>query len=332
MVGIAVLITGYSVNLYLSSPIGGPGPQRLRVERGTTLKMVLEGLHQEERLLHPRAVYLYARLTGQTNIKTGAYELLPEDSPKDVLSMLVDGRVRLAGLTVVEGHNRWQVRDRLAKDDWIPKDTFDALCDDQAFLKEHQIPGPNCEGYLFPETYSFARGTSAEDIFAALLKAHREAYEKVLKGKNVPKELNHREFVTLASIVEKETGAAKERPRIACVFYNRLLARPPWKLQTDPTVIYAATLDDPNFDGNIKRSHLRTSKNPYNTYTNEGLPPGPIANPGLAALSAVAKPISCRDFFFVSKNNGEHVFCPDLACHEANVRKWQIEFFRRKKK
>ena len=144
--------------------------------------------------------------------------------------------------------------------------------------------------------------------------------------------LDDLQFTTLASIVEKETGAAKERPRIACVFYNRMKESPPWRLETDPTVIYAATLADPNFDGNIKRSHLRTFDHPYNTYKRRGLPPGPIASPGRAALEAVKSPSDCGDFFFVSMNNGEHVFCPTYDCHKAAVQKWQIEYFRNKRR
>ncbi|RYF05569.1 MAG: endolytic transglycosylase MltG, partial [Deltaproteobacteria bacterium] len=134
--------------------------------------------------------------------------------------------------------------------------------------------------------------------------------------------------VTLASIVEKETGAPEERAHIACVFYNRLRARPAWRLETDPTVIYAAILADPHFDGNLKRTHLRDLDSPYNTYRHVGLPPGPIANPGRAALQAVSLPSTCGDFFFVSSNHGRHVFCPDLACHNRAVQRWQIDYFR----
>jgi UPF0755 protein len=146
-----------------------------------------------------------------------------------------------------------------------------------------------------------------------------------------PLHLESRALVTLASIVEKETGSPQDRGRIACVFYNRLRAKPTWRLDSDPTVIYAATIADPNFDGNLKREHLRGLESPYNTYRITGLPPGPIANPGKAALAAVVQPEECRDFFFVSMNNGQSIFCPTLTCHNEAVKKWQVDYFHQKK-
>ena len=218
----------------------------------------------------------------------------------------------------------------LAQKGWMSGEAFDSLCDSKPFLDSQTIPGPTCEGYIFPETYVFARGVSAEHLFETFFKAYRRAVEAVTASGRGPMDLNEREFITLASIVEKETGAAHERPRIACVFYNRLRAKPAWRLQTDPTVIYAATLENPDFDGNIKRSHLRKMKNPYNTYLNYGLPPGPIASPGQEALDAVRSPANCNDYFFVSKNNGEHLFCPTLTCHNNAVNKWQVEYFKKR--
>ena len=315
---------------YLSTPVGGNQAITVEIKQGDTLRPVLNDLESRKFIRYSELIYLYARLTDSTDIRRGSYELYPNQSPISILNDLAKGKVVTESLTIVEGLNRWQVRDGLAEAGWISAEEFDALCDDKDFLKAHKIPGPSCEGYLFPETYVFARGVSAEHLFETFFKGYRTAFEKVTHGKNGPMQLGEREFMTLASIVEKETGAAKERPRIACVFYNRLRAKPRWRLETDPTVIYAARLEDPNFDGNIKRSHLRKMKNPYNTYLNFGLPPGPIANSGLAAMKAVKAPIDCGDFFFVSKNNGEHIFCPTLNCHNAAVQKWQVNYFRRK--
>ena len=134
--------------------------------------------------------------------------------------------------------------------------------------------------------------------------------------------------VTLASIVEKETGAAGERPRIACVFHNRL--RRGMKLQTDPTVLYAKLLRTGAFSKNITRADL-VAPHPYNTYTSFGLPPGPIASPGAAALKATLDPPDCDDLYFVSRNDGTSVFCPDLTCHNAAVLKWQVEYHQKRK-
>jgi UPF0755 protein len=134
------------------------------------------------------------------------------------------------------------------------------------------------------------------------------------------------ETAVLASIVEKETGQVEERPRIACVFHNRL--RTGMRLQTDPTVMYATYLRTGRWSRNISRADL-TTPHPYNTYTTAGLPPGPIASAGGAAIRAALAPAACDDLFFVSRNDGTHVFCPDLACHAAAVRTWQVEFFRK---
>jgi UPF0755 protein len=162
-------------------------------------------------------------------------------------------------------------------------------------------------------------------MFATFRRVNVEVFKEV----SAPLALDSQQRATLAAIVEKETGAPEERPRIACVFYNRLTAKTRWRLDTDPTVIYAAKLQDPSFDGNLTKEHLRKLDSPYNTYRILGLPPGPIASAGRAALEAVARPAACRDFFFVSMNNGRHEFCPTLACHNEAVQRWQKDYFQR---
>ena len=253
--------------------------------------------------------YRALRFEGRGEIRTGTYRVKPGTTLLSLIDAIEKGRVVTETLTIVEGSsNRWQIREQLEREQWMDGPTFDALCDDQDFLRTLKIPGPNCEGFIFPETYQFARGVSPKFLMTTFLRAWRETIDAVVSSGRGPMGLDDLQFTTLASIVEKETGAAEERPRIACVFYNRMKESPPWRLETDPTVIYAATLADPTFDGNIKRSHLRTFDHPYNTYKRRGLPPGPIASPGRAALQAVQSPSECSDFFFVSMNNGEHVF------------------------
>ncbi len=302
------------------------------VARGATLRGVVEKFASNGWIEEPLWTYRALRLDGRGELRTGTYRIEPARTLISLIDDLEKGRVVTETLTIVEGSNRWQIRAQLEREQWMDGATFDALCDDQEFIASLKIPGPNCEGFIFPETYQFARGIGPKFLLTTLLNAWRSAMDNVVGGGRGPMNLNDLEFTTLASIVEKETGAPKERPRIACVFYNRMKESPPWRLETDPTVIYAATLADPNFDGNIKRSHLRTFDHPYNTYKRRGLPPGPIASPGLAALEAVRSPSQCGDFFFVSMNNGEHVFCPTYDCHKAAVQKWQIEFFRNKRR
>lgn len=316
---------------YLHRPAGGDAKEIVTVASGTTLRPVLSKLAELQILARPSWLYLYARVSGHTEVRSGEYELKAQQTPLQILLVLEEGRVRTEQVTIPEGLNRWQVSELLAAKGWMEPATFDKLCDDQGLLAKHKIPGPSCDGYLFPETYTFARGVSPTLIFAALFEAFGRMLAEVRQRGSGPLGLSSRELTTLASIVEKETGAPSERPHIACVFYNRLQAKTPWKLQTDPTVIYAARLLDSSFDGNLTREHLRRMESPYNTYKVFGLPPGPIANPGRAALAAVCQPVTCNDYFFVSKNDGTHEFCATLKCHNLAVQKWQVDYFSREK-
>jgi UPF0755 protein len=326
---VALVATYAMIRSYGSTKLGVASSTTVTVKRGATLRSVVEELAARGIAASPSRLYWYGRVAKLTQVRAGEYDATPEDTAFSLLDKLASGKVKTETFTVTPGHNRWQVRDSMSAARWMSAAEFDRLCDDAAFLKKHDIPGPSCEGYLFPETYSFARGLSPESIVAAMFDLFHKNLRVVMARGKGPLALDTRELVTLASIVEKETGAPEERSRVACVFYNRLKAKT-WTLDTDPTVIYAATLADPSFDGNIKRSHLRTFDHPYNTYKRRGLPPGPIANPGRAALDAVIAPADCPDFFFVSMNNGQHVFCPTLQCHEAAVQEWQVRYFKRR--
>jgi UPF0755 protein len=167
---------------------------------------------------------------------------------------------------------------------------------------------------------------TARAIAEAMVARFKEEYARANAQRAEGVVLSMGEAATLASIVEKETGRPEERPRIACVFHNRL--RTGMRLQTDPPVMYATMLRTGRWSKNISRADL-LAPHPYNTYTASGLPPGPIANAGAAALRATLAPATCNDLYFVSRNDGTHVFCPDLRCHNAAVQHWQVEYFRR---
>jgi UPF0755 protein len=329
-VGLTALavVGSLSVRHVVHTPKGGDLAVVIEVQQGARLRPVLDQLGQAQVLRAPWAVYAYARAMHVATVRSGLYTISAKQTPLEILTTLKEGRVVMQSITVAEGLNRWQIRGLMVDKSWMTPGQFDALCDDKAFLAEQHIPGPTCEGYLYPETYKFARGTPPKDIFAAQFAAYRRQVAKAMAHTLGPVPLNERQFTTLASIVEKETGASEERPHIACVFFNRLKAKPTWKLETDPTVIYAATLQDPNFNGNITRWHLHKMQSPYNTYQVVGLPVGPISSPGARAMAAVAQPAACDDFFFVSKNHGRHQFCPTLDCHRAAVKKYQVDYFR----
>ena len=329
-IGIALGAVAYTqFNIYLHKPHGPKKTLQFKIDKGQTLKPLLSQLETLGAIEHANILYRYARIKKMGALQHGDYVFESPKSPLEVLNMIERGATKFEQFTVPEGLNRWQIKDILVRGHWLQAKEFEQLCDDQTFLKNAGIPGPSCDGYLFPETYTFASGVSAKTIFNTMFNLYKKTYQQVQQGKSPPMPFSQLQLTTLASIVEKETGASGERKRIACVFYNRMLAKPAWRLETDPTVIYAATLDEPGFDGNLKRRHLRELKNPYNTYLNKGLPPGPIASPGKKALEAVFEPETCPYYFFVSKNNGVHQFCETLDCHNANVQKWQVDYFQK---
>lgn len=313
---------------YVVSPGASDAVVMIDVKPGDTLRPILRKLHKRGVLQHPDVLYVWARLSHKTTVRSGEYEIHGEQTPQAILTALVLGQVRLHSIVLPEGLNRFQIRAILTESAWMTALQFDTLCDDQALLLAEGLPGPTCEGYLFPETYKFVKGVAPKIMFATMYAAYKRALAEATAHGFGPMHLSILQFTTLASLVEKETAAAEERPHIACVFYNRLQARPMWRLETDPTVIYAATLQNPHFDGNLRRTHLHGLDSPYNTYRIYGLPKGPIANPGRAALFAVAHPDTCGDYFFVSNNQGRHIFCPTLQCHNTAVKKWQIDYFR----
>jgi UPF0755 protein len=235
------------------------------------------------------------------------------------------GQVKLYRFTVAEGLRADEIADVLGKTGLVRAEDFLAVTRDAGVASALGLPYPTLEGFLYPDTYSVARGLSARALAELMVSRFREEYARANASRSSAVRLDMGQVATLASIVEKETGLPSERPRIACVFYNRL--RSGMRLQTDPTVMYATMLRTGHWSRNISRADLITP-HPYNTYTTAGLPPGPIANAGAAALQAVLSPDPCPDYYFVSRNDGSHQFCADLKCHNAAVKEWQVDFFR----
>ncbi len=263
-------------------------------------------------------------------LKAGEYLFEGSLTPAQVVEKLLSGQVKLYRFTVPEGLRVEEILPILAGSalKLDPKE-LERLVTDPAFLREAGVPTPSIEGFLYPDTYTFNRNTTEKAVLRKMVERAMEEYRAADAQRKPGVKLGLMETFTLASIVEKETGQSAERPRISCVFHNRL--RLGMKLQTDPTVLYAKMLLSGEFSRNITRKDLRTP-HPYNTYTTQGLPPGPIANPGAAALQAALDPLDCDDLFFVSRNDGTHIFCPTLDCHNAAVRKWQVEYFRKKRR
>jgi UPF0755 protein len=224
--------------------------------------------------------------------------------------------VRTHPVVIPEGKRATEIADLLAEAGLADRDDFLEVVFDPQSPERLGVEGTSLEGYLFPDTYRFARGLAPSKIAEAMVREFKRVYEGLPAAEAEPV-LSMREQVTLASIVEKETGAAHERPLIAAVFLNRL--RRGMRLETDPTVIYGIE----NFDGNLRRVHLQDAGNLYNTYKIRGLPPGPISNPGLDALRAVRQPADSPYLYFVSQNNGTHAFSKTYAEHERAVDRYQ---------
>jgi UPF0755 protein len=234
--------------------------------------------------------------------------------------------VKLHRFTVPEGLRMDEIAEIVDRSGLARGEDFLAAARSAELARALGLPLATLEGFLFPDTYSFPRGVTARAIATEMVERFKQEYARADAARKPGVAFGVAEAATFASIVEKETGRPEERPHISCVFHNRL--RLGMRLQTDPTVMYATMLRTGHWSKNISKADL-LAPHPYNTYTSSGLPPGPIANAGAASLQAALAPSDCRDLYFVSRNDGTHVFCPDLACHNAAVRTWQIDYFRR---
>ncbi|MDO9529956.1 MAG: endolytic transglycosylase MltG [Syntrophales bacterium] len=295
----------------------------IEIPKGASFSDVTAILEKEDLIKHKRSFYLLARLKdAPTHIRAGEYELNSSMSPADIINKFIKGKIKGYYVIIPEGFNISQIAARLAAIGLVNEEKFIKISSDPEFVSSLGIQGSSVEGYLFPDTYILTRLMDAKKIIKHMVSRFRQKVTPYMIQRAKELGFTTGEFVTLASIVEKEGGPNEERALIAAVFRNRL--KKGIKLQSDPTVIYGIK----DFDGNIKRKHLR-EKTPYNTYQIDGLPPGPISNPGMESLLAVLYPASVDYLYFVSKNNGSHHFSSDLTSHNNAVQKYQIKRRRR---
>ena len=267
------------------------------------------------------AVYLTG--TGR-ELKAGEYRFAGPLSPKEVARKLARGDVYLRPITFPEG---WNIREmaRLFESRGIGKAAaFVKAASDTSAIRALDPKAQDLEGYLFPETYNLPRRTEASALVRSMVERFLQVFDQGRRAEAGARALTVREVVTLASLVEKETAKPEERPIVAAVYLNRL--RIGMGLQCDPTVIYALERAG-KYTGNLTKKDLQFDS-PYNTYKYAGLPPGPIAAPGQAAIDAVLQPATVDYLFFVSRNDGSHVFATTLAEHNRNVKEWQKDFFK----
>ncbi|MDT8420121.1 MAG: endolytic transglycosylase MltG [Desulfuromonadales bacterium] len=304
---------------YWFLPVTPPSPVLLNVESGTSLSRVARQLEHQGVVRSATAVKLLARLRGQSReIQSGNYRFTDPATPAEILRRLVSGDVEQVSLTVPEGFTLEQIGARLEEQGLADGKRFLQLCRDPQLIASFDIPAASLEGYLFPETYRFTPGLAESELIRMMVQQLFARLDDELLAAAEQRGLNRHQLLTLASIIEKETGQADEMPLIASVFHNRLERKIP--LQTDPTVIYGIA----DFDGNLTRRHLTTAT-PYNTYLIRGLPPGPIASPGVAALHAAAHPAETSYLYFVSRGDGQHAFSATLQEHNRAVRRYQLK-------
>ncbi|WP_338416405.1 endolytic transglycosylase MltG [uncultured Sphaerotilus sp.] len=303
---------------WIQHPMGGPETSvDLEVESGESARQVAQATADAGMAVSPWMLYQWFRWSGQSRqIRAGSYEIQPGTSPAQLLRKLVDGDQSLARLRLIEGWTFRQVRAELARMTTLRAES--ATLSDTELMAAIGSPGLLPEGRFFPDTYAYAKGSSDLAVLRRAHAAMRKRVDAAWSQREADSPLKSAdELLTLASIVEKETGRAEDRPMVASVFVNRLRVRMP--LQTDPTVIYGL---GERFDGNLRRKDL-LADTPYNTYTRAGLPPTPIAMPGRDSLMAAVRPASSKALYFVARGDGTSQFSETLADHNRAVDKYQ---------
>lgn len=302
----------------LHTPVAPAAPGTVVVvPTGESFRAVTTRLRDAGVIAHPWLLRAYAQVAGlDRTVRCGEFRFEMPLSPVDVLTLLQSPADGARQVTIPEGFTAEQIAAAFEERGYGGRDVFRCAMEDPALLLELQLPATGVEGFLFPDTYAFEPATPPADIVRAMVQRFR-AQVADLTARRQAAGLSETAMVTLASVIEKETGQAGERPIISGVFHNRLRLGMP--LQSDPTVLYGRGADA---RGPLTRADLLAPQ-PYNTYVHRGLPPGPIANPGRAALEAAIAPADTPAIFFVSRNDGSHVFSVTLDEHNRNVRKFQ---------
>jgi UPF0755 protein len=302
--------------LALLAGCGGGGAResvRVTVPSGASVRQVADSLEARGVVSSARLFRWYATLGGRDRaIKAGTYELTQGDDWSALLDALVAGRGLVVTVTIPEGFDLRRIVPRLARALEVPEDSVRAAVRDSAWRAERGVPAETLEGYLFPDTYTFAAGTSARAAVRAMLERFDAMWRPEWDARLSALDISRHEAVTMAALVEKEARVAAERPTIAAVYWNRV--RIGMRLQADPTVQYAL----PEHVDRLLFVHLEV-ESPYNTYRHDGLPPGPIASPGAASLEAALHPTDVPYLFFVAHPDGHHEFTRTFQEHQRAI-------------
>jgi UPF0755 protein len=314
----ALLSFGFlSAHIFLAAPPKRETTVEIRVEQGESLATVVRKLRERKIILNETLFSIWARLTGaEKRIHRGLYRFDGSLPAREILNRMVMGKGIFQSVTIPEGLTLKEIAELLGKMQIVDSKKFLAEAANPQLLASLGLAEQGIEGYLFPNTYHFTPATPEREIIIVMAEQFRKASQPLLAQRNGTHPWTPHEIVTLASIIEKETGVEAERPLVSAVFHNRLKRYMP--LQSDPTVIYGLR----DFDGNLTRKDLN-HPSPYNTYRISGLPPGPICSPGLSSIKAALDPADVPFLYFVSKNDGSHLFSESLAEHNQAVKTYQ---------
>jgi UPF0755 protein len=315
------LLLGGGSLWYLSNrpaAIQGEAP-RVVLIRPNSGRLGIASALKDAGVIRSRLAFLAVAVARGTHrrLLAGEYEFTPGIPLLEIIRRLEQGRGLVYQVTIPEGLAGRQIAELLADRGLIDRDRFVTLLRDRAMLGRFGLEGESLEGYLFPDTYRLIKGLSEEAIMQRMVRRFQEIFGPEQQARAGELRMTVPEVVTLASLVEREAHVPEERPLISAVFHNRLRRGMP--LQSDPTVMYALS----RFSGKLTKANLQ-APSPYNTYLRQGLPPGPIANPGRASIMAALYPAPSRYLYFVSKNDGTHAFSTTLREHDARVRRYQI--------
>jgi len=321
--GVSVLILSYVLVQFLV-PVRLNEAVEVHIKRGMSFKEAVTILSAKGLVRDGNLFLFLGRISGlHKRLIPGYYSFLGSVSAWDVFGALRSGRVAMSTVTIVEGDSLLEIKKKLLGGGVMTEGEFEGLVKKEEFLKGLYISAPSLEGYLFPDTYSFPKGLEPDEVFGLMVKRLREVFGEGLRRRADALGLSEREVLTLASIIEKEAFMDEERPLVSAVYHNRLKRGMP--LQADPTVVYGIK---PQSKG-ITKNDLK-AKTPYNTYIIKGLPPGPIASPGLKSIRAALYPADVPFFYFVSNYNGTHVFSATAGEHlkavgESRIKKEELK-------
>lgn len=322
-----VLCLGLGAAFYMLFRGNAHGEVReILIGRGSTLAHVSQVLYQNEVIQNPTLFKILLRVTGgSSKVRAGEFRFKTHMNALSALSVLYTGEPIVHQVTIPEGWNARQIADALSAVKLADPRRFLELTLSRAAAAKYKLNTPSLEGFLYPDTYAFSRVDGEERIVDRMVQQFFQHYNKELKADAEAQGMPIEHLVTLASIIEKETGNANERELVSSVFHNRLRKR--MRLQSDPTTIYGI----PGFNGNLTKEDLKRYS-PYNTYVINGLPPGPIASPGLATLKATLHPADSDYLYFVSDNKGSHIFSKTYGEHSRHVTGYQVAPFKRTSK